>query len=92
MSRRYNKLCDLLRRPQGCSVAEAARELGVTPGGCRGMIRDLKAVLKVDTVYLTHRGRGKGQQAIHYVRQTEQPQPAPKIMGAGYKGRAPDLN
>lgn len=72
MSYRYNKLCDLLRRPQGCSVAEAARELGVTPGGCRGMIRDLKGLLKVDTVYLKHRGRGKGQQAIHYVRQTEQ--------------------
>jgi molybdenum-dependent DNA-binding transcriptional regulator ModE len=76
MSHRYNRLCDLLRRPQGCSVAEAARELGVTPGSCRGMIRDLKALLKVDTVYLQHRGRGKGQQAIHYVRQ---------IMSAEYR-------
>jgi predicted ArsR family transcriptional regulator len=72
MSRRYNQLCELLRRPQGCSVAEAARELGVTPGGCRGMIRDLKGLLRVETVYLRHRGRGKGQQAIHYVRQTEE--------------------
>jgi molybdenum-dependent DNA-binding transcriptional regulator ModE len=72
MSRRYNQLCDLLRRPQGCSVAEAARELGVTAGSCRGMIRDLKGLLSLETVYLRHGGRGKGQQAIHYVRQTEE--------------------
>jgi len=71
MSHRYNQLCDLLRRPQGCSVAEAVERLGVTPGGCRGMIRDLRAILPVQTSYSAPRGRGRGQIAIHRLRDDE---------------------
>jgi hypothetical protein len=68
MSHRYNQLCDLLRRLQGCSVAEATYELGVTASGCRGMIRDLRALLPVQTTYSPHRGRGRGRIAIHRLR------------------------
>lgn len=67
MSRRYNTLCDLMRRPQGCSVAEAAKLLGITPAGCRGMIRDLKELLPVETAYCEHGGRGKGRPAVHRI-------------------------
>jgi molybdenum-dependent DNA-binding transcriptional regulator ModE len=68
MSNRYIQLLDLLRRPEGCSVLEASRTLGVTAAGCRGMIRDLRAVVSVESVYETHGGRGKGRRAIHFVR------------------------
>ncbi|HVO48021.1 MAG TPA: hypothetical protein VMT29_17000 [Steroidobacteraceae bacterium] len=66
MSRRYVRLLDLMQRPQGCRVEEACQELGITPSGCRGMIRDLRAVASVRTVYLDHRGRGKGRVAVHF--------------------------
>lgn len=59
---------DLMRRPEGCSAHEAATTLNVTPGGVRGMIRDLRELLPVETIYEPHGGRGKGQRAIHYVR------------------------
>ncbi len=68
VSTRYIRLMDLMRRPEGCGVEEASRTLGVTPGGCRGMIRDLKRLLAVETVYESHGGRGHGRRAIHYVR------------------------
>jgi|GEM_PF-3525798 len=66
MSTRYIRLLDLMQRPQGCRVDEACQVLGVTPSGCRGMIRDLKAVAPVRTVYLEHRGRGRGRVAVHF--------------------------
>ncbi|MFL6604516.1 MAG: hypothetical protein ACJ8R9_24710 [Steroidobacteraceae bacterium] len=68
MSNRYIRLLDLLRRPEGCSVVEASQALGVTAAGCRGMIRDLRAVVTVESVYEAPGGRGKGQRAIHFVR------------------------
>jgi hypothetical protein len=67
VSTRYIRLMDLMRRPEGCGVEEASRALGVTPGGCRGMIRDLKRLLPVETVYESHGGRGRGRRAVHYV-------------------------
>ena len=66
MSRRYVRLLDLMQRPQGCRVEEACQELGITASGCRGMIRDLRAVAAVRTVYLDHRGRGRGRVAVHF--------------------------
>jgi predicted ArsR family transcriptional regulator len=68
VSNRYLRLMDLLRRPQGCRVEEASVELGVTPAGCRGMIRDLRSLVPVETVYGRHGGRGKGRSAVHFVR------------------------
>jgi hypothetical protein len=68
MSNRYRQLMNLMSRPQGCPVAEASEHLGITPAGCRGMIRDLKALLPVRTVYLAPLGRGKGQRAVHFIR------------------------
>ncbi len=68
MSTQYIRLMDLLRRPEGCGVEEAARTLGVTPGGCRGMIRDLKRLLPVQTEYERHGGRGRGRRAVHFIR------------------------
>ena len=68
MSNRYLRLIDLMRRPEGCRVEDACRELGVTPSGCRGMIRDLRALVPVETVYLEPRGRGKGRRAVHFMR------------------------
>jgi hypothetical protein len=59
---------DLMRRPEGCSVREAAITLNITPAGARGMIRDLRRLVSVETIYGTHGGRGKGQRAIHYMR------------------------
>jgi hypothetical protein len=67
MSTRYVRLMDLMRRPEGCGVAEASRTLGITQGGCRGMIRDLKRLLPVETVYEDHGGRGRGRRAVHFV-------------------------
>jgi molybdenum-dependent DNA-binding transcriptional regulator ModE len=67
VSTRYVRLMDLMRRPEGCGVAEASRTLGVTPAGCRGMIRDLKRLLSVETVYEYHGGRGRGRRAVHFV-------------------------
>jgi len=37
MSTQYIRLMDLLRRPEGCGVPEAATALGITAAGCRGM-------------------------------------------------------
>ena len=71
MSTRYIRLLDLMRRPEGCGVEEASRTLGVTPAGCRGMIRDLKQLLPVETVYERHGGRGRGRRAVHFVRTCE---------------------
>ena len=71
MSNRYIRLLDLLRRPEGCSVVEASQTLGVTAAGCRGMIRDLRAVVRVESVYEAPGGRGKGQRAIHFVRHAQ---------------------
>ena len=68
MSHRYLRLIDLMRRPEGCQVQEACQTLGVTPAGCRGMIRDLKALMPVETIYLEPRGRGKGMRAVHFMR------------------------
>jgi predicted ArsR family transcriptional regulator len=68
VSNRYIRLLDLLRRPEGCSVLEASQALGVTTSGCRGMIRDLRAVVTVESVYEAPGGRGKGQRATHFVR------------------------
>jgi predicted ArsR family transcriptional regulator len=68
MSNRYIRLLDLLRRPEGCGVVEASQTLGVTAAGCRGMIRDLRAMVPVESVYEAPRGRGKGRRAIHFVR------------------------
>ena len=68
MSKRYRQLMDLMRRPEGCSAREAATALNVTPAGARGMIRDLRQLLSVETIYQAHGGRGKGQPAIHYMR------------------------
>jgi len=68
LSTRYVRLMELMRRPQGCGVEEASRALGVTRGGCRGMIRDLKLLLPVETVYEQHGGRGRGRRAVHFVR------------------------
>ncbi len=48
-------------------MQEACEVLGVTPAGCRGMIRDLKALMPVETVYLEPRGRGKGMRAVHFM-------------------------
>jgi hypothetical protein len=71
MSNRYIRLLDLLRRPEGCSVVEASQTLGVTAAGCRGMIRDLRAVVRVESVYEAPGGRGKGRRAIHFVRHAQ---------------------
>ena len=68
MSNRYVRLLDLMRRPEGCRVEDACRELGLTAAGCRGMIRDLKGLVPVETVYLEPRGRGRGGAAIHFVK------------------------
>ena len=68
MSNRYTRLMDLMGRPQGCRVEEACAELGVTRAGCRGMIRDLKTLMPVDTVYDRHGGRGRGRSAVHFLR------------------------
>lgn len=68
LSTRYVRLMELMRRPQGCGVEEASRALGVTRAGCRGMIRDLKLLLPVETVYERHGGRGRGCRAVHFVR------------------------
>jgi hypothetical protein len=76
MSNRYIRLMDLMQRPEGCRVEEACKELRVTPAGCRGMIRDLKRMVPVTTVYLEHRGRGKGRLAVHFVH-------APQTTAAG---------
>ncbi len=67
MSRRYTRLYDLMARPQGCAVAEACTVIGITPAGCRGMIRDLRKLVPVRTVYMPHGGRGKGRTAVHFV-------------------------
>jgi len=71
MSNRYIRLLDLLRRPEGCGVVEASQTLGVTAAGCRGMIRDLRAVVHVESVYEAPGGRGKGRRAIHFVRHVQ---------------------
>jgi predicted ArsR family transcriptional regulator len=68
VSNRYIRLLDLLRRPEGCGVEEASQTLGVTAAGCRGMIRDLRALVPVESVYEAAGGRGKGRRAIHFVR------------------------
>jgi hypothetical protein len=68
VSSRYVRLMELMRRPQGCGVEEASCALGVTRAGCRGMIRDLKLLLPVETVYEPHGGRGRGRRAVHFVR------------------------
>jgi hypothetical protein len=72
MSNRYIRLLDLMQRPGGCRVDEACAALRVTPAGCRGMIRDLKRLMHVKTVYLEHGGRGKGRRAVHFAH-TPQP-------------------
>src|SRR5581483_5563774 len=68
VSNRYTRLMDLMGRPQGCRVEEAWVELGITRAGCRGMIRDLKALVPVETEYDRHRGRGRGRSAVHFIR------------------------
>ncbi|MBS0419805.1 MAG: hypothetical protein JSR66_18990 [Proteobacteria bacterium] len=68
MSSQYIRLMDLLRRPEGCGVPEAAAALGITPAGCRGMIRDLKRLLPIETSYGPHGGRGRGRSATHFIR------------------------
>ena len=70
MSTQYVRLMDLLRRPEGCRVPEAAATLGITAAGCRGMIRDLKRLLPVETSYGPHGGRGRGRAATHFIRST----------------------
>jgi molybdenum-dependent DNA-binding transcriptional regulator ModE len=67
VSTRYVRLMDLLRRPTGCAVEEACQTLDITPAGARGMIRDLRKLMPVRTVYERHGGRGKGRRAIHFV-------------------------
>lgn len=71
MSTRYLRLYDLLRRPEGCGVQEASEIIGVTPAGCRGMIRDLRALVPIRTVYLEHGGRGRGRRAVHFAEQPD---------------------
>ena len=68
VSNRYTRLMDLMGRPQGCRVEEACVELGVTRAGCRGMIRDLKALVPVETEYDRQGGRGRGRSAVHFIR------------------------
>lgn len=68
VSNRYTWLMELMSRPQGCRIEEACAELGVTRAGCRGMIRDLRAVVRVETVYGRHGGRGRGRSAVHFIR------------------------
>jgi predicted ArsR family transcriptional regulator len=79
VSNRYIRLLDLLRRPGGCSVVEASQTLGVTAAGCRGMIRDLRAVVHVESVYEAPGGRGKGRRAIHFVRPSSLQQTADSL-------------
>lgn len=49
MSRRYNTLLDLMRRPEGCTSEEACAAIRVSPSTFRGMVRDLREVVRVET-------------------------------------------